>query len=81
MVPPLGMQGPPQDGMMGPPMQNSMTQIDPNKEIWVETLSGDGKIYFYHAKTRQSVWKRPTGDNVQIIQQSEVKQAEPLLLF
>lgn len=71
MRPPLGMQGPPPDGMMPPP-NNNMSRIDPNKDVWVETLSADGKMYFYHAKTRQSIWKRPTGDNVQIIQQNEV---------
>jgi len=70
MGPPPRMHGPP-DPMMPPP--NNMTKIDPTKEIWVETLSAEGKVYFYHAKTRQSVWKRPMGDNIQIIQQSEVQ--------
>ena len=69
MGPPGGMPGPlPPDPRMLPPV----TQIDPTKEIWVETVSPNGKVYFYHAKTRQSVWKRPTGDNIQVIQQSEV---------
>ena len=78
MGPPPGMQGPPPDGMMPPP-NNNIPRIDPSKEIWVETMSADGKIYFYHSKTRQSIWKRPTGDNVQIIQQNEAGFS--LLLF
>jgi len=76
MGPPPGMQRPPMpDGMMRmPPPQipPNMPNIDPSKEIWVETVSAEGKIYYYHAKTRQSVWKRPTDDNIQIIKQNEV---------
>nr|CAB3266868.1 transcription elongation regulator 1 [Phallusia mammillata] len=71
------MQGMPRpimhEGMMPmPPMRPpSMPAIDPNKEVWVETIAGDGKIYYYNAKTRQSVWKKPTDENVQVIKQSE----------
>ncbi|CAK8689189.1 unnamed protein product [Clavelina lepadiformis] len=68
MGPGPNMPGAPQDGMMPP---QNWPNIDANKEIWVETLSNDGKVYFYNAKTRQSVWKRPAGPNIQVIQQNE----------
>lgn len=46
--------------------------IDPTKEVWVETTSDQGKMYYYHSKTRQSIWKRPNEENIQIITQGEV---------
>ena len=49
--------------------------IDPSKEVWIETTSDQGKVYYYHSKTRQSIWKKPTDDNVQIISQNEVRMA------
>ena len=57
---------------MNPAHRPLLPKIDPSKEVWVETNSAEGKTYFYNAKTRQSVWKRPNGDNIQIIMQSEV---------
>ncbi|XP_078488071.1 transcription elongation regulator 1 [Ciona intestinalis] len=69
---PMGPGGPMQDHMVPPPPQNA-PNIDHNKEIWVETLSDEGKIYYYNAKTRQSVWKKPSDENVQIIKQNEVQ--------
>ena len=51
---------------------NQSKVLDPNKEYWVETSAQDGRVYYYHGKTRQSSWKLPTGENVQIIKQSEV---------
>lgn len=67
--PPQGMQGPPQ-GMQGPPGVRPMA---PNNELWVEIrIEETGKIYYYHAITRQTTWSRPTGPNVQIMTQSEI---------
>ena len=57
---------------MNPTQRPMLPKIDPDKEVWVETTSGEGKVYFYNAKTRQSVWKRPNGENIQVIMQSEV---------
>lgn len=58
---------------MGQGMPSGLPQIDPGKEVWVETKADTGKIYYYHAKTRQSVWKTPVEENVQIITQNEVR--------
>uniref|UniRef100_H2ZB82 WW domain-containing protein n=1 Tax=Ciona savignyi TaxID=51511 RepID=H2ZB82_CIOSA len=71
MLGPIGPSGPMHDAMRPPPPIHP--NIDHNKELWVETLSDQGKIYFYNAKTRQSVWKKPTDENVQIIKQNEVQ--------
>ena len=75
MGPPGGPVGPPQlapPGVMGPPGNKPGPALDPMKEIWVETVAANGKVYFYHGKTRESAWKMPEGENVQVIKQSEV---------
>merc|ERR1719489_527802 len=74
MGPPGGPVGPPQlapPGVMGPPGNKPGPALDPMKEIWVETVAANGKVYFYHGKTRESAWKMPEGENVQVIKQSE----------
>lgn len=43
--------------------------IDPNKELWVETRSPAGKVYFYNAKTRKTAWSRPS--KAQVISQQQ----------
>ena len=43
--------------------------IDPGKELWVETRSPAGKVYFYSAKTRKTAWTKPT--SAQVISQQQ----------
>ena len=43
-------------------------------EVWVETPAEGGKAYFYNAKTRETTWKKPEGDNVKILTQEEVEK-------
>lgn len=43
--------------------------IDPNKDLWVETRSPAGKVYFYNAKTRKTAWSRPK--KAQVISQQQ----------
>ena len=43
--------------------------IDPTKELWIETRSEAGKVYFYSAKTRKTAWTKP--QNAQVISQRQ----------
>ena len=43
-----------------------------NDEVWVETKAGDGKSYYYHAKTRETTWTKPEGPNVKVLTQQQV---------
>ena len=40
--------------------------------VWVENKAGEGKVYYYNAKTRETSWNRPEGLNVQIISQEQL---------
>jgi transcription elongation regulator 1 len=53
-----------------PPSQPS--EMDMNGDIWVETKTGDGKSYYYHAKTRETTWTKPEGPTVKILTQQQV---------
>ena len=50
----------------------SNPEPDMSGEVWVETKSGDGKSYYYHAKTRETTWTLPEGPNVKILTQEQV---------
>ncbi|XP_056586622.1 transcription elongation regulator 1 [Triplophysa dalaica] len=67
MPPPPGMIFPP--GMPPSPGSGAVSSM-PSDEIWVENTTPEGKVYYYHARTRQSAWTKPEG--VKIIQQSEL---------
>lgn len=54
-----------------PPEQINME--DNSTEIWVETKTGEGKSYYYNAKTRDTTWTKPEGDNVKVISQEQVQ--------
>jgi len=48
-------------------------EADSNEEVWVETKSGDGKSYYYHAKSRETTWNKPEGPNVKVLSQQQVE--------
>lgn len=52
--------------------QNSLGGMDLSGEIWVETKTGEGKSYYYNARTRETTWTKPEGDGVKILTQQEV---------
>ncbi|XP_044737437.1 transcription elongation regulator 1 [Chrysoperla carnea] len=82
MGPPHMMGGPGgQNGPMGPgnfapgmggPNAPPMG-MDMNAEIWVETKTSEGKSYFYNARTRETTWNKPEGQNVKVISQDQVE--------
>uniref|UniRef100_A0A8D8VEZ3 Transcription elongation regulator 1 n=1 Tax=Cacopsylla melanoneura TaxID=428564 RepID=A0A8D8VEZ3_9HEMI len=79
MPPPGMMGGPPNMGMpppnigMPPPNMGPANPLDLNGEVWVETKSGEGKSYYYNARTRETTWTKPEGPNVKIILQEQVE--------
>ncbi|XP_052872661.1 transcription elongation regulator 1 [Anopheles cruzii] len=42
-------------------------------ELWVETKTGEGKSYYYHAISRETTWIRPDGPGVNVMTQAEVE--------
>lgn len=48
----------------------------PHEDVWVENKTpGDGRVYYYNARTRESAWTKPaTGPNVRIITQEDVER-------
>ncbi|XP_050536238.1 transcription elongation regulator 1 [Daktulosphaira vitifoliae] len=60
---PVGGSGiPPQSG---PPVMSG--------EVWIETKAGDGKPYYYNARSRETTWNKPTGPNITVISQEQVE--------
>lgn len=50
-------------------------------EVWVETKAGDGKVYYYNARTRDTTWTKPEGPDVKILTQEQVMGLnQPLLM-
>lgn len=43
-------------------------------EVWIETKAGDGKSYYYNARTRETTWDKPSGPNITVISQEQVSQ-------
>lgn len=73
--PPHGMGGPP-PGMMQqpPPSVGGVSSMDLlSGEVWVETKAGDGKVYYYNARTRDTTWTKPDGPDVKILTQEQVE--------
>ncbi|KAE8741466.1 hypothetical protein FOCC_FOCC013010 [Frankliniella occidentalis] len=68
MGPPPHMMGPPPPGMGG---VSSMDLL--SGEVWVETKAGDGKVYYYNARTRDTTWTKPDGPDVKILTQEQVE--------
>ncbi|XP_050311211.1 transcription elongation regulator 1 [Anthonomus grandis grandis] len=69
-----GMMSGPSGGMSnGPTNEQTPPLLDPTAEIWVETKAGDGKSYFYNARTRETTWNKPEGGNIKIISQDQVE--------
>lgn len=71
-MPPMGVNG--NLGGGDAPGPKTTPAIDPAAEIWVETRTKEGKLYFFNAKTRASAWTRPTGEGVQVLSQEQVQQ-------
>lgn len=42
-------------------------------EVWIETKAGDGKSYYYNARTRETTWDKPSGSNITVISQEQVE--------
>lgn len=64
-----------------PQQQNSFGGMDLSGEIWVETKTGEGKSYYYNARTRETTWTKPEGEGVKILTQQEVCFLGLLFLF
>ena len=46
--------------------------MDLSGEIWVETKTGEGKCYYYNARSRETTWTKPEGDSIKILTQHQV---------
>jgi transcription elongation regulator 1 len=70
---PGGYQQPHQPQQQQQPHLAPVNEIDASTdEVWVETKAGDGKSYYYHAKTRETTWTKPEGPNVKVLTQQQV---------
>lgn len=55
------------------PHPGQINEVDASTdEVWVETKTGDGKSYYYHAKSRETTWTKPEGPNVKVLTQQQV---------
>lgn len=39
----------------------------------METKTGEGKSYYYNARTRETTWTKPDGPNIKVISQDQVE--------
>ncbi|GIX95506.1 transcription elongation regulator 1 [Caerostris extrusa] len=72
--------GPPHSQNRSPPGSNheslnainspNSSNVDFGQELWVETKTNDGKLYYYNVRTRESAWSKP--DNVKLLNQEQI---------
>lgn len=70
-----GYQQSPQSQQQPHPGQANEVDAASTDEVWVETKTGDGKSYYYHAKTRETTWTKPEGLNVKVLTQQQVRNS------
>jgi len=71
---PGGPGGPP-NMMMQQPNAGEVNPMDTilSGEVWVETKDGNGKPYYYNARTRETTWTKPEG-NLRVLTQEQVRK-------
>ncbi|CAD5114244.1 DgyrCDS3385 [Dimorphilus gyrociliatus] len=61
-----------QDQSMVNEHANPIQAAYPGQEVWVETISPDGKPYYYHSQSRETRWNKP--ENVVVLTQDEAEK-------
>lgn len=51
----------------------------PEDNIWIETSAGEGKVYYYNSKTRETSWNRPENAVIMTQEQMAAAYRPPLL--
>lgn len=73
--PPGWGDGPPPDSYGPPGGAGPKPKVDLSGEVWIETKVEDGsKAYYYHARTRETTWTKPEGEDVKILTQEELEK-------